>query len=203
MKRLVLVLGLVIALGLFALPAPIQADQGVRGMVTYYTINDGTDFIRSTRFFRTGVATQENAKKGGVTASISNTSGYADSGFVVYDGKLGDLTSFTISGEGSYGLNLWFDTNNDGEFFVWNASNELTGLGGDTYGLGPSPTSGNLTVDKNSAFSMQTSPYGSWTLDQLKGGAFSGINSSTHVAIWVGVSGTGPQSATISSITGF
>ena len=166
-------------------------------MITYYTVNDGTDFLRSTKPFRSGVATQ-NHRGNRVKVSISNPTGYADSGVVVYSGKLAKLSSFTLTGAGQFGMNLWFDVNSDGEYFTWN-DNVYAGVGDDTYGLGPASVNGTLTVDDSSTFFMSTAPGGQPTLAQLKAGdGFPGINGATHVAIWVGVSGTSTSiSATI------
>jgi hypothetical protein len=42
-------------------------------------------------------------------------------------------------------MNPWFDSSHDGEYFIWN-HNQLTGLGGDVFAVGPSGT-GALTID--------------------------------------------------------
>lgn len=187
---------------LFALK--VHATTGpLQGVITYYTKNDGTNFFRSTIPFTSGQETQSANSNGSVTVNITGVTGYADSGFVIYFGKLKDLTPFSLSGTGNYGLNLWFDTNNNGEFFAWDSGGKLLDLGGDTYGLGPSTTSGNLSVSGSSPFFMMTLPNGSPTLDYLKNGLFPGISQDTYVAIWVGVSGDSTKSATISSLTGF
>jgi hypothetical protein len=157
-------------------------------MITYYTVNDGTNFLRSTKPFRTGVATQ-NHRANRIKVAIHNSDGYADSGVVVYSGKLARLSAFTLKGSGQFGLNLWFDVDKDGQYFTWDG-NVYTGVGGDTYGLGPASVDGTLTVDGASPFFMVTAPNGPFTLDQLKAGAFPGIDSDTHVAVWVGVSGS-------------
>lgn len=164
-------------------------------MVTYYTANtnNGAVFTRSTQPFKSGEATQ-NHRGDAVTASITNTSGYADSGVVVYNGTLANLSNFTLSGTGDYGLNLWFDTNNDGEYFVW-SGNLYTGLGNDQYGLGLPSVGGMLTVNGDSTFFLIPGG-GTYTLDQLRAGVATGISDDTRVAIWVGVSGM-DKSATI------
>ncbi len=184
---------------LFILPIPVHAAEALQGMIKYYTINDGANFIRSTAPFTSGVATQTKNSDGSVTVSVNSALGYADSGFVVYNGKLGDLSNFSLNGVGQYGLNLWFDVDNDNEFFTWNSSNVLTGLGSDSYGLGPQAAGGNLSVNSGSTFWMMTPPYGSYSLAQLQDSEFAGINKDTHITIWVGVNATGTSvSATIS-----
>jgi hypothetical protein len=175
---------------------PFPGKGAWPSMVTYYTANNGSDFMRSTKPFRSGVATQ-NHRRDAVMVRIDNDGQYADSGIVVYSGKLGRLGAFTLKGKGSpFGMNLWFDVDNDGEYFAWDGK-ILAGLGADTYGLGPSSVDDTLTVDGSSTFFMMTPPYGQPTLNDLKAGAFAGIDSDTHVAIWIGVSGTSSNSATI------
>lgn len=169
-------------------------------IVKYYTINDGTNFCRSAEPFETGVATQKHTANS-VTVSTTNESGYADSGFVAYDGRLGDLTDFALKGTGSpFSVNLWFDADKDGQFFSW-AGNTFLGAYGDTYGLGPASVDGVLTVNGDSAFYMMSAPYSSPTLDELKAGDFPGIGPDTHVTLWIGVSGATPQSATVAAPT--
>lgn len=203
MKRVALVVSILCASVLvFAMVAvgaqaktTASSDNGAwPSMITYYTANDGTNFMRSTKPFTSGVATQ-NHRGDTITVGITNTSGYADSGVVVYNGTLANLPDFTLNGTGAeYGLNLWFDVNNDGEYFAW-SGNTLTDLGDDIYGLGPSSVGGVLTVNDASTFFL-TPGGGTYTLTQLKAGDATGISSDTHVAIWVGVSGA-DKSATI------
>lgn len=174
---------------------------GVQAEVQYYTKNVNDSFIRSDTPFATGVATQVDNTDGSVTLDINGTSAYADSGFVVYAGRLGDLKGIVLSGTGSsFGMNLWFDVDKDGEFFAW-SNNVLTGLAGDTYGLGPSSQGGALVVDGGSTFFMMNGT-GSPTLAQLQAGAVPGIPADTQIAIWVGVNtDSGSLSATITSLT--
>lgn len=170
--------------------------------VTYYTANNGTTFSRSTAPFSSGVATQTKNSDESITVSINNTSGYADSGFVLYEGTLGNLPNFTVNGTGNqYSLNLWFDVNNDNEYFTWLA-NVYIGLGGDTYGLGPSSSSGTDTITGSSLFYLISDGH-NHSLSDLKNGLVNGISSSTKVAVWIGVNtSSGSISSTITSITG-
>jgi hypothetical protein len=205
-RRLALLLALTVAMVLVMGATSALASTAFPGTgtwsnrVTYYTANDGVNFSRSTVPITTGVATQA-AVGDAVTVAISNTSGYADSGVAFYAGRLGDLPNFTLTGAGTaYSLNLWFDTNNDGEYFAW-SSNVLTGLAGDNYGLGPSSVGGTLTMNDSSSFGMMSGSYGPFTLGQLKAGAVSGITADTHVAIWIGVAGGTPMSSTVARAT--
>ncbi|MGH7904519.1 MAG: hypothetical protein ACREPA_10430 [Candidatus Dormibacteraceae bacterium] len=183
--------------------APALADHSSRGdlqdRITYYTANNGTTFQRSRMPF-TGLESQSANRNGSVTVSITGAPGYADSGFAIYDGTLGGLTSFKLNGTGDqYGMNLWFDVNGDGEFFTW-AGNVYTGVGSDTYGLGPaSAADGTLTVNDGSSFYLIKNGM-TYTLAQLKSGSAPGITSATHIAIWVGVTAPngGSKTATVS-----
>ncbi len=171
--------------------------------VTYYTINDGTNFSRSTSPVSSGVATQTNNSDGSVTVSINSTSGYADSGFVLYEGTLGDLPNFTVNGTGNqYSLNLWLDTSSDNDYFAWDSNGVFTGLNSDTYALGPASSTGTDAISGSSQFYLMSDSQ-NHTFSDLKNGSVSGISSSTKVAVWVGVNTTsGSTSATITSIDG-
>ncbi len=207
MKKLI---AKVVALGLVAIAvvfaAEVYATTGpLQGVITYYNKNDGSDFYRSTTPYVSGIETQSDNPDGSVTVKIDNAAGYVDSGFSIYFGKLADLKPLTLSGVGDdYGLNLWFDTSNNGEFFAWDSSGKLTSLDGDTYGLGPTSSGGNLTVDGSSLFWMMTAPYGSYSLEDLKSGSFPRITGDTYVAIWVGIDAfSESQSATLTSLSWF
>jgi hypothetical protein len=118
----------------------------------------------------------------------------------------GNLPNFTVrSSGGDFGLNLWFDNANLGDFFQWDSSGSLTGLGGDTYGLSSGSTTASLTVNGRTSFYMMDGGQ-SYTLSQLIAGddTTSGINANTPVTVWVGVDvgSGGSTSATISSVSG-
>ncbi len=171
---------------------------------TYYTKNDGTNFVRSTSPFESGVATQSINSDGSVTVSVNSAPGYADSGYVLYEGTLGNLPDFAVNGSGdNFGLNLWFDTGNNNEYFAWDSSNVLTSLNGDTYGLSSGSQSGSLSVSNSTQFFMMSDGQ-NHSLSDLKNGYVSGIDSNTKVAVWIGVdvASGGSTSATISSVSG-
>ncbi|HSW96956.1 MAG TPA: VCBS repeat-containing protein [Candidatus Saccharimonadales bacterium] len=171
--------------------------------ITYYTNNDGTNFNRSTTPYGSGITTQANNADGSVTFSINNTSGYVDSGFVIYDGTLGNLNTALITGTGDqFGVNLWFDVNNDNEYFAWNTNNTMAGLNSDTYALSSGSQNGVATISGSTQFFLMSDSQ-NHSLSDLKNGAVSGINANSHVAIWIGVDATtGSKSSTIQSITG-
>jgi hypothetical protein len=177
-------------------------EKLLQNKITYYTANDGTNFSRATSPFSTGVSTQSANSDGSVTMSVNNTSGYADSGFVLYEGTLGNLPDFTINGTGDqYSANIWLDTGNNNQFFAW-SSNVLTGLDSDTYALGSGSTSGVDAVSGSTSFYLMSDGQ-NHTLSDLKSGSVSGISSSTKVAIWIGVNtSSGSISSTINSISG-
>lgn len=174
--------------------------------ITNFTANNGTQFSRQVTPFTSGVSTQTINSDGGVTVNVNDAPGYADSGFYLYKSTLGDLPNFTVnSSSGDFGLNLWFDNENLGDFFQWNDSGVMTGLGGDTYGLSSGSSGGALSVNGDTSFFMMDDGQ-SYTLSQLIAGddSTSGINSSTPVTVWIGVDtpSGGSASATISSISG-
>lgn len=203
-NKLIIVLAVFVLLcsSVFTVQAQNNVPKGI-----YYTINNGTNFLRSSNPFKDGDATQSQNPRH-VTVSISQPEGtYADSGFVLYIGPLSGIDSINVTGRGdTFNLNLWFDTNIDGDFFLWDGTlegapfNTMTGLGGDIYaGCGPS-VNGILSVEGTTSCGFLTAPGGNYTLSQLKSGAVTGIDGNTKVAIWIGVSGN-PAVARIDSVS--
>lgn len=189
-------------------PGPSGAAT-VASQVDYYTINDGSQFIRSLVPFSaptgsSGTALQINNPDGSVTLTINNSPAYADCGFYVFVGMLGDLNSIkitTTSGSDPIGVNIWFDKDSNGEFFTW-TDTVYGGLGGDAYILGPQSINNVLSLDTGSAFTSLNPSGGNYTLAQLIGGAAPGITITTRIAIWVGINvNSGSSTATIQSIT--
>lgn len=159
---------------------------------------------------------RNQAGNGPVGLSIDGATTYTDDGSYAPAGTLGDLSGYTIRARGAFGDNLWFDSNTaddtsaNGPWFEWSGGSPdcLTTLGGDGYGLGPASTftgddQSEVTVNDSSSFFMVTGPCGTFgfnvTLAQLKAGDCPGINSSTPVAVWIGITTPtgGSQSATI------
>jgi hypothetical protein len=149
-------------------------------------------------------ASQSINQDGSVTLTINNSPGYADCGFYFYAGTLGNLNSIRIqasNNSGPFSVNLWFDRDNNGEVFAWNG-NVYQGVGSDAYIPGPASQNGTTTVNLGSLFTSLIPGGGNYTLAQLKSGEASGINSSTKIALWFGISvGAGSQNATIQFIS--
>jgi hypothetical protein len=117
---------------------------------------------------------------------------------VIEPGKLGKLGTITVEGEGDYGLNLYFDLNEDGEFFNWDG-NEYQGVGDDAYALYKgSVDDGILTVTGETEFIL-VGGGGDHTLLQLK----AEYDSDTKIGIWIGVNSSNgnEKTATINSVT--
>jgi hypothetical protein len=145
---------------------------------------DASSVISGSGFHLTATATQP---------------AYSDSGIVLYFNgglKLGDLQSVSVVSTGSpVIINLWLDTNGDGNFFAFDGNGMMTVLNGDSYG-----SSGAASLDANTSIEMFAGNGAghTYTLAQLQAGAVSGINTDTPVALWIGV--TNPATADISSV---
>ena len=205
-----------------------SANEGATGTVTwtidcveepgfsvgYYVVNNGgTQFapgtwvrsttpIASTPVAGGGTATQSLG--GGVNLAISGGVAYADNGFYKSLGTVASLAAsgYTFTGTGSdFGTNLYFDVNNDGEFFGW-TGNYLSSISPDTYGLGPTSAGGTLAVTGASTFAMTCNgSYSNVSLSTLAttGCVPEGVSGTTSVAVWVGITSTG--SALTTTIT--
>jgi hypothetical protein len=183
--------------------------------VAYYAVNDGGSYLASGTWVRStlpiastavvggGTATQSIG--GGVNLSITGGGPYADNGFYVPLGTLSSLASsgYSVTGTGSdFGTNVYFDVDNNGEFFGW-TSNSLSSVLPDAYGLGPTSVAGTLTVTGASTYAMTCNGvYGNYSLTTLatSGCSLEGITGATNVAVWVGITSTGSAlSTTITS----
>jgi hypothetical protein len=215
-----------VATGLLTGPAVAAPADNLLKNVAYYTVTNPSShpggFCRystpSTVSLSTGGTDSQSrnpAGNGPVSLAIDGATSYTDDGFYVPVGTLGNLNGYTVHGKGAFGGNLWFDSNTsddaspNGPWFDWSGGSPdcLTSLGGDGYGLGPSSTStgGNqseVTVNGSSSFFMVTGPCADGfneTLAELKAGACPGIDASTSVAVWIGITAPtgGSRSATI------
>ncbi|MGI0092219.1 MAG: hypothetical protein ACREBS_10975 [Nitrososphaerales archaeon] len=126
---------------------------------------------------------------GAISISYSEPSGdYEDAGFLYFIGTLGSISAITISSTNPVGVNLWFDSNGDGEFLSW-TGNCNTGIGPDAKGLG----NGLNSITTSTSFFVEETNQTNcgnnydFTLAQLQGGACSNINSNTEVALWMGI----------------
>jgi hypothetical protein len=90
-------------------------------------------------------------------------------------------------------MNLWFDSNHDGEYFLWN-QNQFAGLDGDVYGIGPC-SNGPVSIDSTTPLFL-IGPgglggcNGSYVADlaTINAGLCSpSIPADTNVARWVGI----------------
>jgi hypothetical protein len=163
--------------------------------VLYYT---GKDFNRSYDPIKDSNVVQTINADGSITITV-NDEGYIDSGFVLEAGTLGGLGSITVEGTREYGLNLYFDLDNDGEFFNWN-ENEYNNVGDDAYALCHGTIEdGVLTVTDASKFNLMGTGGGIHTLAELK----AKYGADIKIGIWVGVTSSkgDEKTATISNVT--
>jgi LPXTG-site transpeptidase (sortase) family protein len=199
---------IVLALALLIPMQRARADMPstVQNLVEYYASSPGT-WTRSADPMNvpdgTGSVSQTANPDGTVTANITSAPGYADSGFFFPIGRLGDLRTILINampGSDVYSLNIYFDVNNDGEFFSW-SGNVFSGLGGDNYALCPPSVGGVLSIVQSTSCYVIVGA-NNYTITQLQGGAVAGINANTQIAIWVGISvgSGGSRMTTIQSI---
>jgi hypothetical protein len=203
MRKLQCVLACVLPGSILALWAvPVLAAPAP---VTYLNANFGTAFYRSSGTIQLQSATASvsaKAKNSQVefSASANNDPNETSSGFSSYNvgtvnagaGSLNSLSvsprTLVLSGSAHFAMNLWFDSDHNGEYFVWN-QNVFTGLGGDVYALGPSGT-GPLTIDQTTQLFLI--PYCNpgdniTTLALINTGACTTIPAATNVARWVGI----------------
>jgi hypothetical protein len=93
-----------------------------------------------------------------------------------------------LSGSAHFCMNLWFDSNHDGEYFDWE-NNQFTGLGGDAYAAGTCST-GTLTIDENTPLAF-VAPGDACTpaatLETINSNGCPGIPPNTKVAMWIGI----------------
>ena len=139
-----------------------------------------------------------NPADGSVTLTVTSAPDYEDNGFWVYVGTLQYFTTLKVVGAaatGPYSANIYLDVDNDGEFFTWNALNQMVSVGADAHYSGPSSASDLLSIDSTSVF-------GPYTLAQIKAGAVPGTSPGTRVAIWIGfiLNAGGSQTTQIMSV---
>ncbi len=208
-----------LTVGVLGLPSASAAgSSSATSQITYYNANYAGNFYRSTSPIVSDAVygvSQTPESDGSVQLTAGPYAQYTDSGFSLYEGTLGDLTAIMVQGQGQYGLNLWLDTNNDGDFFEWAPSTVsqaayMTGLGGDRYlsdTQASNPSNGALVVNSATQFYLQgvaSPPNGvfNYTLGDLQNGALSslGVTPDTRVAIWIGITGTAGGAAATATI---
>jgi hypothetical protein len=93
-----------------------------------------------------------------------------------------------LSGSAHFAMNLWFDSDHNGEYFVWD-HNQFAALGGDVYAIGPS-SNGPLTIDQTTPlFLIPNCTLGNnvATLAIINAGGCTSIPPNTNAARWVGI----------------
>lgn len=193
-RFLAITLPLLAVVSVFGFLKPNVASAAtVASLVDHYVVSGDAGFNRSLTpmSLSSGGGTISQTTDGSsIETSIDNTNTYSDSGFYVKSMRLGDFKSVSFSaapGSASYGTNLWFDKDANGEFFVWDSADKMSSQGGDAYALGPSSQPDNtLVVDDSTIFNFMPPASGSYTLAQLKNGAVAGITRDTKVTFWTG-----------------
>jgi len=196
----------VLALTVCAIPA-----SAAPAPVTYLNANfgppngSGFNFYRSTGSLQLDSATASvdaKAKDSQVdfSASANMDPNETSSGFSSYDigtvnagpGSLNGVSvsprTLVLSGSAHFAMNLWFDSDHNGEYFVW-SHDQLSGLGRDVFALGPTGT-GQLTIDGTTPLFIipDCNPGVSVaTLATINAGLCSTIPPNTNVARWVGI----------------
>jgi hypothetical protein len=180
--------------------------------VTYLNANFGPNFYRSsgTMHFQSATASvSAKAKDSEVefSASANVDPNETSSGFSTYDvgtvnagpGSLNVVSvsprTLLLSGSAHFAMNLWFDSDHDGEYFVWD-HNQFTGLGGDVYAIGLSGD-GPLTINNTTPlFLIPNCTMGNnmATLATINAGLCTSIPLNTNTARWVGIDISGGTS---------
>src|SRR5206468_2786702 len=114
--------------------------------------------------------------------------GTVNAGLGSFNGTSVSPRTLVLSGSAHFAMNLWFDSDHNGEYFVWD-HNEYAGLGGDVYAIGPSGT-GPVTIDQTTPLFLIpncTTGVNVTTLAVINAGGCTSIPPNTHVARWVGV----------------
>jgi hypothetical protein len=222
-------LGVTTVLGLIMAASAIPASAAPYP-VTYLNANFGPIDGSGFNFYRSSGTINLSSPSASVrarargyevefSASADNDPNETSSAFSSYDigtvnagpGSLNVVTvtprTLLLSGSASFAMNLWFDSDDDGEYFVWDR-NRLAGLGGDVYAIG---TSGNgaLTIDSTTPLFIIAAggtpgcnavDYVA-TLALINTGFCTKIPPFTNVARWVGIdippNTTGSGSATV------
>jgi hypothetical protein len=179
--------------------------------VTYLNVNFGPNNSSGDNFYRSSgtitqtsatadVRTQKTAQGAQFSASANNDPNEVSSAFSSYNigtvnngpasfqGVSVSPSFLKLSGSASFAMNLWFDSDHDGEYFMW-SHNEFAGLGGDVYAIGPSGT-GTLTITSTTPlFLIPDCNPGVFvaTLAVINAGGCSTIPAGTNVAMWVGI----------------
>jgi len=173
--------------------------------VTYLNANFGTNFYRSSGTLQlasptASVLAQARRSEVDFSASANSDPNETSSGFSTYNvgtvnagpGSMNGVTvtprTLQLSGTASFAMNLWFDSDHNGEYFVWD-HNRFAGLGGDVYAIGTS-NNGTLTINQNTPLFLIpncTSGVNVTTLAVINSGGCTSIPPNTNAARWVGI----------------
>ncbi len=185
----------------------------INGTVTY-VVNIPAQFARSTSPIVAGTSAYNVSQTpftGGVHLQMgtNGATGEVSSGFYIVYAHLGSISNLNIpvknyahTGTAALALNLWFDKNDNGEFFAWTAD-VWTGTGGDDYALGqcgatfkcPLNAAGTFLQINDTTTFYDVGVGTVYTLAQLKSGSVTGIDSGTLTAFWIGIDSSGGSSA--------
>jgi hypothetical protein len=211
--RLLIVAYIVPGLILAASATPASAAPAP---VTYLNANFGPPNFSGFNFYRSSGTINFESPTASVlarargfevefSASAANDPNETSSGFSSYDigtvnagaGSLNVVTvtprTLLLSGSASFAMNLWFDSNHDGEYFVWDHS-RLAGLADDVYAIGISGD-GALTINSTTPLFIiaqggtpgcNAVDYAA-TLALINTGFCTKIPANTNVARWVGI----------------
>lgn len=122
-----------------------------------------------------------------------------NAGFDVHLGRLGEIDAVTVesrtlqtprtTGPARLFIALYFDRDEDGDFFEWESDGDterFAGLGEDDEGILVSGASGELTIDGDTTFTIAETETRT-TVDELKSGSVEGVTAETNTALYVGV----------------
>lgn len=200
----------------WAIPTAADSSSVSNPPSTYVNANFGPKFYRSTTTLDFDSATADVFAKRTqsevrLSASANMDLNETSSAYSAYNigtvhagsGSLTQISvtpqSLVLSGTAHWAMNLWFDSDKDGEYFVWqhNSPDYLTGLGNDVYalgacvGVGCTETGPTVTIDQNTP--MFLIPYCTpgfnypVTLTMINAGACTSIPKDTPTAMWVGI----------------
>jgi hypothetical protein len=207
-KRRLLVMASVVPLVIVAAAIPASAAPAP---VTYLNANFGPPNGSGSNFYRSSGTINLQSQTASVqarargfevefSASADGDPNETSSGFSSYDigtvnagpGSLNVVTvtprTLLLSGSAHFAMNLWFDSDQDGDYFVWDRS-RFAALGGDVYAIGPSGN-GALTIDDTTPLFLIpncTTGVNVTTLLVINAGGCTSIPPNTNVARWVGI----------------
>jgi hypothetical protein len=146
------------------------------------------------------------AKGGGIRCQVENLpTPFRNAGFDIHLGALGSVEKLTVASKtrqtnsgnaGTVVAALYFDVNDNGEFFAWKDAKGNTeawaGFCGDTERGLARPATGSFTIDDETKLPVFADPDDPPTLGEIKAGsAIDGVNGTTNAAVYLGVASLG------------